>query len=40
MWVTNFLLQYETHGGIKTFAQFLISILDTPEKMNLLTEVR
>ena len=33
-------MQYETCGDIETFAHFLISILDTPEKINLLTEVR
>ena len=33
-------MQYETYGDIETFAHFLISILDTPEKINLLTEVR
>lgn len=28
------------HGDVEAFSQFLISLLDTPEKINLLTEVR
>lgn len=38
--ITLFVWQYESSGDVEAFAHFLISILDTPEKINLLAEVR
>ena len=33
-------LQYERNGGVVSFAEFLVSLLDTPIKMQLLSDIR
>ena len=32
--------QYERNGGVESFAEFLVSLLDTPTKMQLLSDIR
>ena len=33
-------MQYESNGGVEAFAEFLVSLLDTPRKMQLLSDIR
>ena len=33
-------LQYERNGGVVSLAEFLVSLLDTPTKMQLLSDIR
>jgi hypothetical protein len=34
------LREYERNGGVVSFAEFLVSLLDTPIKMQLLSDIR
>ena len=40
MYLHKFLLQYEESGDVNQFVDCLISIFNTPEKMELLVDVR